>query len=197
MGVSHDVTGKGSSGPRYGTTPTAVTESGGLSYVPLGQQGICQVQVEGVFDVMQRLRALPDMIQNQSMKKALQAGAQVVLNAAISKVPKKSGNTASAISVKTTGSGGKLVVAVVCEQSWPYVGVFLEKGTLNHYGIFGQRISGAKAKYNRRTRLFVSGNNEERMAPHKFMQPALEVAGETAVQVCIDSLKQDLATIGS
>jgi HK97 gp10 family phage protein len=151
-----------------------------------------EIKVEGIFEVQQKLREMPQKIQNRSMKKALEAGAQIVLNAAISKVPKKSGKTAAALTVSTTGSGSKLIVSVVCEQEWPFVGVFLEKGTLNHFGFLGNRIAAAKAKYNRRTRLFSGGSQTERMAPRPFMQPALAVAGETAVQVCIDALKQDI-----
>ena len=154
------------------------------------------LEITGLDETAAALRALPNKIQNRAMKKALQAGAQITLNAAISKVPRKTGKTAACITVKTTGSGHKLLVSVMCDQDWPFVGRFLEGGTLNHFGTFGGRILAAKAKYNRKTRLFTSGSTEQRMAPHPWMRPAFEMTANAAMQVILDSLKQDIANIG-
>ena len=153
------------------------------------------LEITGVAETAAALRALPDKIQNRCMKKALQAGAQITLNAAISKVPRKTGKTAACISVQTTGSGHKLLVSVMCDQEWPFVGRFLEGGTLNHFGMFGGRILAAKDKYNRKKRLFTSGRTEQRMAPHPWMRPAFEITANAAMQVILDSLKQDVENI--
>ena len=161
-------------------------------------------QIEGVQEAAAALRALPAKLQKRSMRKALQAGAKIFLDAAISLVPRgKTGALASSITMSTRGD-----TVSIGPNTEPRndpgdkrhmqndsVANFLEKGTANHYfgfGAFSRRVTSSQARRQRNKQIITVGRTEERMPPHKFMLPAFERTAEPAAQAIVDNLKQDL-----
>jgi HK97 gp10 family phage protein len=134
------------------------------------------------------------------MRKAMQKGAQLTLNAAISLAPRgKTGALAGSITMSTRGD--TVSVGPNTEpRSDPgdkrkmrndSVGNFLEKGTVNHFTWTGQRVTAAEARRKKKNVISL-GATQERMPPHRFMLPAFQVTAEPAAQVIVDSLKQDI-----
>jgi hypothetical protein len=161
-------------------------------------QGICSIEYSGFREAAQKLKALPGYIESQLLERAFTAAAKEIEKEAYLRVPKRTGRTADSVRIKVKGSGKNLAVSVICEQEWPFVGLFLEKGTTNHFGSLGQKILASQAKYNRRKRLFTFGSQEQRMAPHDrsgpnedgWMRAAFLAVGEMAARVACESLKQ-------
>jgi HK97 gp10 family phage protein len=157
--------------------------------------GAVSVEITGIKEVAAALRALPAKMRDTAIKPALEAGAAIILSAAERKVARKSGRTQESLKVVTTGSGKKMVVSVVCDQAWPYVGLFLEKGTQNHFGAFGERVKASNVWRKEHRRLFSFGSRTERMPPHPFMQPALDEAGPGAAQFIVETLARNVEAL--
>jgi HK97 gp10 family phage protein len=150
-----------------------------------------RIEIEGAREIAEKLRALPAKIEKRIMVKALRAGAQEIQAAAMGAAPVKTGALAAGIHIETSTRGGKVTVSVSTGDD-QYYAIMLEKGTQNHFGMLGGRLTAQEAYRRKKKSLFSAGSTTERMKPHPFMGPAFDQSAEQAVTTAAEILKEEI-----
>jgi HK97 gp10 family phage protein len=183
MGFGHDVTGRGSGRLRgsSGDSGDAVDTGCGVT-----------ITIEGAGEIAAKLKELPRKVEKQFSYNALHEAADIVENEIRGATPRKTGRTGSALTTVISTKKSGATARIFFDQEWPWTALFLENGTLNHFGIFGQRVTANKAHYNRKKRLFTAGSNTERMKATHFISNAFRASIQSALQAMIARLKVDI-----
>ena len=157
------------------------------------------LEITGVEELTRELRALPQEVKDKIMPLALKAGAAIVRDQAQANAPVgKTGALATSITVSMRG--GVVLVGPSTEPRSDAgdkrnmrnstIGLFQEKGTVNHFaGWTNRRITASQARRQRRKQIITIGSTTLRMPKHDFLRPALEESSKEAFQAEADKLR--------
>ena len=170
-------------------------------------------KVEGMEELLKKLRILPEKVQKNVMSGAVRAGAKPIIEEAKALVPSKYSQLRESIGLKKASKPKVLKKTLLIYKISPMVknvtrkftlkdgtkwsikgsvdgwyGHFIEFGTyarLDHN--FKGKISGKRKQ--RRDKIVASGGG---IAPHPFMRPAFEKKGEEAIDATRDYMRKRL-----
>lgn len=94
-------------------------------------------EIRGIREIIDKLNALPDKLRNKAVRSAVRKGANIIRDAARSKVPIKTGNLRKSIITSNSRTKNKDIVASKVrlaqrkskKASSPFYGYFIEFGT--------------------------------------------------------------------
>lgn len=161
------------------------------------------LEITGVQELATTLRALPGEVQDKFMIQALKAGAMPIRDRATSNAPRDTGALGDSITISARGK-----TVLVGPSTAPRndkgderhmrnstVGLFQEKGTVNHFaGWTNQRISASQARRQRRKQIITVGSTTQRMPANPFLKRALEEGAQEAFQAEADKLRELIET---
>ena len=159
------------------------------------------LRIDGCEELAANLRSLAVDVRDKFMLQALKAGAEVVRDAAQADAPVRTGALATSITTSVRG-GAVLVGPDKQARNDPgdkrhmrndSIGIFQEKGTVNHYNYLGERITAAAARRKKKNVISIQGKSE-RMPARPFLRPALESSAQAAFDAEADKLKSLIET---
>jgi len=143
------------------------------------------VHVKGLDELQRFLDKLPAKLEQNVMRGALRAGANVIKPVAAANIHSVSGETARSLKVRSGARGGRVTASVYTRH---FVAPFLEWGTKPH-----------TIKATNRKALAIGGAYFESVEhpgarPHPFLRPAMDTQAQAAVLAAGEYVKQRLAT---
>ncbi len=147
-----------------------------------------EVRVKGLADLNKFLQQLPAKMEQNVMRGALRAGANVVMAEAKANVPVDSGQLRDGLKVSTSSRRGRVTAKVKATGKHAFIAPWLEYGTAAH------KITAKKGKGLFFGGLFVKGVQHPGSRPKPFMRPALDGRAQDAVVAAAQYMKRRLAT---
>lgn len=132
-------------------------------------------QITGLVELNALLQTLPAKIEGNVMRSAMRAGQKVMLEAAKSNIPVKSGALRDSLKIKTSSRRGKVSATLVAGGKKAYYAHMVEFGTAQHF-----------IKPKRARSLFFAGLAREVVdhpgaRPSPFMRPAFDSSAPQAL----------------
>jgi HK97 gp10 family phage protein len=179
--------------------------------------GLTVTGVKGLEDLLRRLDQIPLVLSRNVARQALEEAGEIIQTAAEASAPRKSGELAEDIIVRTRVAGdlrsNKVMVgpgydtsALKIRKRGRYAG---QQDTTTSPGVYGKFVetghgmSGyswksrfGSAKQRRRTGREIELGSHD-VPPHPWLKPAFEVSKDAAVQVLADRTKEALDRIES
>jgi HK97 gp10 family phage protein len=161
------------------------------------------LHVDGCEQLAENMRLLAEDVRSKFTLRALKAGGAVVRDYAQALAPVRTGALATSIIVSTKGD--KVLVGPDT-GTYPKgenhdkrgmrhdsIGIMQERGTFNHFGFLGRRITAQQARRQKNKKVIIIGRQEVRMPKHEFMKPALEQAAQEAFEAEAYTLRSLIA----
>lgn len=145
------------------------------------------VKVKGLKELNTFLQQLPAKLEQNVLRGALRAGANVVRETAKANVPVDTGTLRDGIKVSTRARRGRVTASIKVTGKHAYVAHWLEYGTAAH------RIV-AKGKGMYFGGKIVKSVEHPGARPRPFMRPALDARARDAVVAVAEHMKKRLAT---
>jgi len=135
-------------------------------------------------EIVMNLEKLEEKIQKKLVRKAMRAGAKVLLEEAKARVPVKTGNLKKSLGINSRTKKGNIVMYISPREgkSAKYDGFYGRFVELGH--ILRERCKGKRGKI------------IKHISPKPFLRPAFEAKGEEAVRVFTKTLKEEVEKIG-
>lgn len=146
-----------------------------------------EFRVKGLADLNKFLQQLPAKMEQNVLRSALRAGANVVRDEAKANVPVDSGLLRDGLKVSTNSRRGRVTAKVKATGRHAYIAPWLEYGTAAH-----KIVSKGKGLYF--GGMFARGVQHPGSRPKPFMRPALDSQAQQAVIAIGNAIKQRLAT---
>lgn len=148
------------------------------------------VHVKGLSELQRFLDVLPAKIEQNIMRSALRAGANVVKDEAKNNVPVKSGLLRDGLKVSTRSRRGVVSASVKATGKHAFVAKWVEFGTAAH------RIVPKAAKSLFFGGMFAEGIDHPGSNAKPFMRPALDNRAQDAIVAVGEKIKKRLTKAG-
>lgn len=149
-----------------------------------------ETHVKGLAELQKFLDTLPAKIEQNIMRSALRAGANVVKDEAKSNVPVKSGLLRDGLKVSTRSRRGVVTASVKAGGKHAYLARWIEYGTAAH------KIVPKKAKSLFFGGVFAEAVDHPGSSPKPFLRPALDTQSQAALVAVGNAIKKRLTKQG-
>jgi HK97 gp10 family phage protein len=149
------------------------------------------IEVHGLRELDDRLRRLSDQLRDPILRAGMEAGAEVIRQAAIARAPRRTGRLAAELAVRmfrvrTLFGPGGIMASIGAQSRDLFYARFLEWGALPH------RIKPRNKRALTVGGRLVGGVDHPGVVPRPFLGPALAASAEPAVQRAAQVIRERL-----